>query len=604
MSEIVKLNGYDLKDKKAVRYYDTLNNLISDTTLKEGMYAVTKGYYSVNDGGGSIYNIVDAVDNDNYQETLSNDLYATLIYDDQVNVKQFGAYGDGTHDDTVAIQNAINFSNNIYIPSGTYMIKGQDDDHKTGPYNHKHADYAGGLHLKSNLNITGCGKLKAITTDSENYCILHLYNIDNVTIRGISIEGDKSTHTGAGGEYGHGVMILHCNNVNIENINVSQTWGDGIYVGLVYDNIIDKQNENINIEKVTMDEISRNGIVLSSVDKCLVKGCIIKNVKRKDPKAGIDIESEAYGVTDPSLNNIIIDECKFYDCFRGIFIYTTDELDTSKDSNIYINNCVVYRAAVSLLVHNQSSFNSVINGEWIIDNFKIIDGGWNGISVLNHYLTIPKLIMNNLVIQNCNQTNKNTDDNATGWQTGSGVVITKDGNYDVGNITINNPTIINTKETNYINKPMYIRIPNDNANVVVNSPIRLDGLRPSTFFNTLVHDTNEILNSASSYYEKLCNPLNYNHIYQYANVSGTGSFNLKSDNASNIADNTEFVIINNRQSGTLRIDLGSDVDSREIVYPFDNTNRYITTTDAGASMTIKKINGLWYAVNIIGTWSN
>ena len=36
-------------------------------------------------------------------------LVAELIYKDDINVKQFGAYGDNNNDDTIAIQNAINY---------------------------------------------------------------------------------------------------------------------------------------------------------------------------------------------------------------------------------------------------------------------------------------------------------------------------------------------------------------------------------------------------------------------------------------------------------------------------------------------------------------
>lgn len=39
-----------------------------------------------------------------------------------LNVKWFGAYGDGKHDDTAAIQAAVNRGVSIYVPEGTYLI--------------------------------------------------------------------------------------------------------------------------------------------------------------------------------------------------------------------------------------------------------------------------------------------------------------------------------------------------------------------------------------------------------------------------------------------------------------------------------------------------
>ena len=127
MSDIVTLNGYKIKDEKAVRSYETVALMKADTKLKEGYHVKTKGYYEANDGGHGEYIIVDddtLVDDGGLIHVLSNGLRAKLIESNYVNIKQFGAYGDGEHDDLSYIQNAINKNplKTIYFPFGTYAI--------------------------------------------------------------------------------------------------------------------------------------------------------------------------------------------------------------------------------------------------------------------------------------------------------------------------------------------------------------------------------------------------------------------------------------------------------------------------------------------------
>lgn len=84
----------DLVDKKPY-YYNTVADMKSDKSLKQGDMAVTLGYYSINDGGGSEYIIVDdntLVDDGGSIHKLVNGLRAELVIsNDTINIKQLGA---------------------------------------------------------------------------------------------------------------------------------------------------------------------------------------------------------------------------------------------------------------------------------------------------------------------------------------------------------------------------------------------------------------------------------------------------------------------------------------------------------------------------------
>ena len=117
MSDIVTLNGYKIKDEKAVRSYETIALMKADTKLKEGYHVKTKGYYEANDGGNAEYIIVDdetLVDDGGSIHVLTNGLRAILL-NTEIYPEMFGAYGDGIHDDHNAIQNVINYALLNYI---------------------------------------------------------------------------------------------------------------------------------------------------------------------------------------------------------------------------------------------------------------------------------------------------------------------------------------------------------------------------------------------------------------------------------------------------------------------------------------------------------
>ena len=101
------------------RVYQTYEDAVSEVNKIDGLCFKTLGYHAVNDGGDGQY------------QFNNNDI--EFIYNNEINVKQFGAYGDGVHDDTQAIKNAISFvdslmNENTYgqsivvLPRGKYLI--------------------------------------------------------------------------------------------------------------------------------------------------------------------------------------------------------------------------------------------------------------------------------------------------------------------------------------------------------------------------------------------------------------------------------------------------------------------------------------------------
>ena len=124
LNEAVTAANSDIKKK--IYYFNTVANMKA-ADLHAGDTCQTLGYYEKNDGGAGLYKIVNdsqLIDDGGFIHNLSNGLKAELIIiNNTINIKQFGAKGDGIADDTSKF---IYFSNSNYkkliIPEGTYNI--------------------------------------------------------------------------------------------------------------------------------------------------------------------------------------------------------------------------------------------------------------------------------------------------------------------------------------------------------------------------------------------------------------------------------------------------------------------------------------------------
>lgn len=171
--------------------YDTVAQMKADTGLLDGGVCLTLGYYVANDEGGALYRIETSAPAGHY-ETLSNGLYAELIDYNVLTPEIFGAYGDGTHDDTVALQAAVTrgfndkkavYLSKKYLVTSPIVVKGVS---KT--YENKGSELIGNnyAHIIAGTTLTNLIETSP-ETDTRAY---------GITIKGLILDGANQTTNG------------------------------------------------------------------------------------------------------------------------------------------------------------------------------------------------------------------------------------------------------------------------------------------------------------------------------------------------------------------------------------------------------------------------
>ncbi len=209
------------------------------------------------------------------------------------NVKspKYGARGDGRSDDTAAIQKAIDAitgtGGTVTIPKGTFMINAVARNGRSG------------LSLGSDmsLRLDPDAILKALPNPAEEYSILLVSGVHDVTITGGTLEGDRNTHRGTGGEWGMGLQISRSRQVVVAGVTARECWGDGFYVT--------NASSGITFCGVVGDHNRRQGISIVSGEGILVKDSTFKNTQGTDPACGIDVEPNE----GQTVSNLVITDC-------------------------------------------------------------------------------------------------------------------------------------------------------------------------------------------------------------------------------------------------------------------------------------------------------
>lgn len=241
-----------------------------------------------------------------------------------VTPQQFGAKGDGVHDDTEAINACFaSGASNVYFPKGTYLV----DAHHDG-FTH---ETEGGLRPQSNCVITldADATIKCSTSPTDFYNILHFVNVSNVIVQGGKIVGDKATHVQVSQptyEFGHGVGIQNSTNIVVRDMEISDCIGDGVILNV-------SGNADITLDNLTIHDCRRQGISLTSGDGITISNCKIYDISGANPQSGIDIEPDG----EKSVTNVVIDSCDIHDTVGASVIVTNV---ANVIDQIHINGCL------------------------------------------------------------------------------------------------------------------------------------------------------------------------------------------------------------------------------------------------------------------------
>jgi len=107
-----------------VRAFATVAEMQAATDLEAGMTCHTNGFHSAGDGGAAYYTVgASGTANGMDVLELQDNLLATLVVTEPyVTPEQFGAYGDGTHDDAAVINRAIVYAYEKSVKVGLVSI--------------------------------------------------------------------------------------------------------------------------------------------------------------------------------------------------------------------------------------------------------------------------------------------------------------------------------------------------------------------------------------------------------------------------------------------------------------------------------------------------
>lgn len=341
----------------------------------------------IDDQGNTFSTLKQRIDNESKKISEANTQLAKKATNAVINVKDFGAIGDGLKDDTIAIQAAINSisSGTIIIPNGTFITHDIKIDGK------------------SNINFICYGVLKLIDNCPSDQGILIINNSNNIQID-LILDCNVQNNGVTLKQQSHGLKILGSSNIT-GNVIVTNICGDGVYIG--------NGSSGIFLEKLiakNSTDAGRNGISIINATNVRVKHFESVNVGIATMPGGFDIEPNG---TADIIKNVVVDYAYIDTIGTNGFSINNSRLGTL--DSFFVNKLVVVKRTGSgtdkyaITIKQVSNVkildftvecNNINGGLQILDSTDVSVNGLVQNAVYGYYITNASNININSKIKN------------------------------------------------------------------------------------------------------------------------------------------------------------------------------------------------------------
>jgi parallel beta-helix repeat protein len=208
-----------------------------------------------------------------------------------LDVRDFGARGDGLTDDTEAFNRAVVAASGgegtVRVPRGVYLI-----------------DPVKSIQMlsKTSLSLAPAARLRALPVSSGTSAVIRMDGVTEVRIAGGTIEGERNQHRGNLGEWRMGIFLRGSTDVEISATEVLDCWGDGIYIG----DFRGQPSKRITVRDCIFRRNRRQGMSITACEIALVESCQFLDTQGASPQAGVDVEPNA----KKSVSQVVFRNCQ------------------------------------------------------------------------------------------------------------------------------------------------------------------------------------------------------------------------------------------------------------------------------------------------------